>query len=200
MVGQWKSVDSVVQTVLRDRSYYLNSGGGVTFSGGEPTAQPDFLLACASECKKLGIHTALDTCGYAEWQIFDAVLPAIDLVLYDVKHLDPREHLKQTGVGNEIILANLRRINRFKVPIWLRVPLIPGYNDSIENIEGTAALAKSLHSVERVTLLSYNAAAGARYPSVGRQFSMPEPFFDNKREREIMAVFSRAGVNVELRN
>ena len=107
MVGDWLTVEKVIDIVLRDISYYKNSGGGVTFSGGEPTMQPRFLLACLKKCKEIGIHTALDTCGLVKWPIFDEILPYVDLLLYDIKDMDSEKHKQLTGVGNELILENL---------------------------------------------------------------------------------------------
>jgi pyruvate formate lyase activating enzyme len=120
MVGEWFTVEQIINIVERDLVYYKNSGGGVTFSGGEPTAQPEFLASCLQKCKDLGIHTALDTCGFAKWSVFEKILPHVDLFLYDIKHMDNGKHAQFTGVGNELILENLKKISQRGKPVWVR--------------------------------------------------------------------------------
>lgn len=199
MVGRPMTVEEVVDEVSRDMLFYRSSGGGVTFSGGEPTAQPEFVRACAGRCRELGIHTALDTCGYAQRQVFEELLPVFDLVLYDIKHMDSQRHRQLTGVGNDLVLENLRYVDAVGVPVWIRVPLIPGCNDGQDNIEGLADLLKSLRCVERVSLLSYNTAAGARYPVIGKRFNLEVPELSADREQQIVESLAKTGVEVELR-
>ena len=199
MVGRWMTVDEVVDVVSRDKGYYSTSRGGVTFSGGEPTMQPDFVYACAKTCGELGIHTALDTCGYVKWHFFEKLLPAIDLVLFDIKQVVSYLHTVHTGVTNTLVLENLKRVDAYGRPIWLRIPLIPGYNDSRKNIDGIVALAKGLRHIQRITILPYNTAAGAKYPSIGRTFSLHVQELSEEAERRIMESLASTGVRVELR-
>jgi pyruvate formate lyase activating enzyme len=199
MVGKWMAADEVMEVVRRDASYYAGSGGGVTFSGGEPAAQPDFLLSCARLCKSEGIHTALDTCGYADWTAYEQVLPYFDLVLYDVKHADPAMHREDTGADNARIQENLRKIDRMRIPIWIRIPLIPGRNDSERNISQIASLVRDLRTVERITLLPFNSAAGAKYGTIGRIFELEGTVRSKARELEILESLSRTGIPVDLR-
>ncbi len=199
MVGDWLTVEQVMDIVRRDMSYYKNSGGGVTFSGGEPTMQPRFLLACLKKCKEIGIHTALDTCGLVKWPVFDEILPYVDLFLYDIKDMDSEKHKKFTGVGNELILENLNRINQRGKSIWVRVPLIPGYNDSETDISRIANFIRLMKSVEKVSLLPYNSAAGAKYQFIGKHYELEHVV--HQSEEKLMAlveVFSILGIEVEL--
>ena len=198
MAGEWLTVDQVMDVVRRDAIYYEHSGGGITFSGGEPTAQPYFLEACAQQCRDEGFHTALDTCGYAEWPVLKKILPHIDLILFDLKHTDGRKHEHFTGVNNDVIHGNLRRIDDSAKPIWIRIPLIPGYNDSEENLQRIAEMVRPLKAVKKVSILPYNSAAGARYGMIGRVYDLEEVHQLEGRESEIMKIFSATNKQVEL--
>jgi len=170
--GTWFTVEQVADTVKRDLTYYRNSGGGVTFSGGEPTLQPRFLAACLKACREMGIHTAIDTCGYVQWSVLEKLAPFIDLFLFDVKHMDSETHKELTGVRNELILQNLRRLSDRGKTIWIRVPLIPGHNDDRENLRRVGEFILPLTGVERITLLPYNNAANVKYEFIGERFSL----------------------------
>ena len=199
MAGEWMTVEQVMDIVRRDTVYYKNTGGGVTFSGGEALAQPEFLTACLERCKHEGIHTAVDTSGFAQWSVFETILPHADLFLYDLKQMDSHRHEQMTGVGNAVILENLRRIDERGKSIWVRVPLIPGYNDSIENLRQVAEFAKTLTNVERMSLLPYNGAAGAKYSFIGRKYTLEH--LDGQRNQEkadLMNFFSSVGIEVEV--
>ncbi len=175
-------VDEVMEEILKDRVFYDDSGGGVTFSGGEPLAQPRFLTAMLEACRAEGVHTAVDTSGLVSKDRLLDMAALADLVLFDVKLVDAVRHREYTGVSNETILENLRTLGASGCAIWLRVPIIPGINDDPENIEATARLAASLPSVQRVSLLPYHrlgsdklkrlgskdALAGVDHPSADR--------------------------------
>ena len=169
--GEEKSVAEVLDEVLRDKLFYKNSGGGVTVSGGEPLLQSDFVSALLEACKKEGLHTTIDTTGYTTWQKIQAVLPWVDLMLWDIKHLDPQEHERVTGVGNRLILENLRRASEF-VTIWLRMPLIDGFNDSEAYIEQVIDLALEI-GAEKISLLPYHEGGRSKNEQIGRSY----PFF-----------------------
>jgi pyruvate formate lyase activating enzyme len=155
LMGRSMTVDKVMQEVVKDSKFYEDSGGGVTLSGGEPTAQPQFALAVLRNCKKAGLHTTLETCGYVSWQTMDKLLEYTDLVLYDVKCLDAKKHYAATGRPNAIILRNIKMIAGYK-PIRVRVPMIPGFNDSSHEVRAIANFVKKeLGSIE-IELLSYN--------------------------------------------
>jgi len=199
MAGEWMTVEQVMDVVRRDTVYYKNSGGGVTFSGGEALGQPEFLTACLESCKHEGIHTAVDTSGFAKWSVLEQILPHTDLFLYDLKHMDSRQHEQMTGVGNALILENLKRIDRSGTPIWIRVPLIPGHNDSIENLRQVAAFAKTLPHVEKISLLPYNVAAGAKYSFIGRTYKLEHLDGYTKQEKpDFVKLFSSVGIEVEI--
>jgi len=155
-VGRRQSVDEVMVEILKDQIFYEQSGGGVTFSGGEPTHQIDFLEAALAACRKAGIHTAVDTSGHAEQRLFDRIAPLTDLFLFDLKLIDNSLHQKYTGVSNEPIFENLRRLVQNDARIWIRLPLIPGITDTDDNLKGVANLLKSMKSVRTVSLLPYN--------------------------------------------
>ncbi|MDY6966851.1 MAG: glycyl-radical enzyme activating protein [Halobacteriota archaeon] len=172
--GKIMTVSEVMAEVLQDKLFYENSGGGMTVSGGEPMAQPDFLCGLMESAKKEGIRTALDTCGYAPWEDYERVLEFTDLVLFDIKNMDTKIHKDYSGLGNELILANVRRIADKGIDMRIRIPIIPGRNDSSENMEATAKFVEGLgSSVKGVDLLSYHPFAGAKYRVFGMEYGFP---------------------------
>lgn len=199
IVGEWLTVEQIMNILERDIVYYKNSGGGVTFSGGEPMAQPHFLASCLEKCKDRGIHTALDTCGLAKWSFFRDVLPYVDLLLYDIKHMNAAKHKLYTGVDNKLILDNLVRISQRGKPIWVRFPLIPGYNDSEKNLQQVAEFVKPLMAVEKVSLLPYNKASGVKYQFIGDKYRL-ERLIPHTREKveRFVEIFTHHGLKVEL--
>jgi pyruvate formate lyase activating enzyme len=170
--GRTMQVAEVVDEVIADRVFYETSNGGVTFSGGEPLWQVSFLRSLLMACKGERLHTALDTSGCAPWQDIEGLLRFVDLVLYDVKHLDPLEHRRMTGAGNELILENLRRVAK-RNATWLRVPLIAGFNDSEQHISGVVGLAKEI-GAERVSLLPYHEGGRSKSAQVGEAYGSSE--------------------------
>jgi pyruvate formate lyase activating enzyme len=171
-VGDYMTVDEVVKKVEQDRIFYDNSNGGMTVSGGEPLVQSKFVGELLRKCKEKGIHVTLDTSGNVPWENIESVLEHVDLVLMDIKHMDPEMHEKGTGVGNEIILKNARKISA-RVITWIRIPLIPGYNDSESNIEKVAGFASDI-GAEKVSLLSYHELGSSKYPKLGRVYQMED--------------------------
>jgi pyruvate formate lyase activating enzyme len=156
MVGRSMSVDEVLAEVLKDRLFYDDSGGGATFSGGEPLMQPEFLAGLLTACRAQGIHTAVDTSGYAPKEQLLAAAGQTDLFLYDLKTMDDQRHRQATGVSNAVILENLVALSRVHGNIWLRIPIVPGLNDDAGQLEAAARLAASLPAVRRVSLLPYH--------------------------------------------
>jgi len=159
LAGRDLSVDELVDELERDRVFFDASGGGVTFSGGEPLAQARFLSACLRECRERGLHTTVDTCGLAAKETLLEVATRADLLLYDLKHMDPGRHNSETGAGNHLILDNLRALSENEVEVWVRVPLIPGFNDDAANIEATGAFLEGLPRRHRVFVLPYHGIA-----------------------------------------
>jgi pyruvate formate lyase activating enzyme len=154
--GEQMSVSQVLEAVWRDRIFYDESGGGVTFSGGEPLLQFEFLRACLEACRARGLRTAVDTCGLARPEHLLAVAPLADLFLYDVKLIDPARHREATGAPNEAILQNLRALGAVHRQIWVRVPLIPGVNDDAPGLQAIARLAAAIPAVRQVNLLPFH--------------------------------------------
>ncbi len=156
IIGRQMTVSEVMFEVEQDIIFYDQSGGGVTFSGGEPLMQPEFLLAVLNQCQALQIHTAVDTSCYAEPKILETVSERTDLFLCDLKHMDNEIHERFTGVGNTLILDNIRRLSEAGKEIVIRIPVIPGFNDEKANIEATGKFTASLPGVIRVDILPFN--------------------------------------------
>lgn len=171
--GKEMTVDEVLKEVEKDMSFYNRSGGGVTFSGGEPLNQIDFLVACLSECKKRSIHSCIETAGHVPWDQANRAFELLDYVLYDVKHMDPDKHKKFTGVSNEIILENLVKL-REKFPdkkIRVRTPVIPGFNDTEDEIKAIQTfLNEHVPNVE-YELLKFHSFGSNKYNFIGRPYS-----------------------------
>lgn len=168
LVGLWMTTDEVMREVLKDVKFYENSGGGVTLSGGDPAAQPDFALSILQSCKEAGLHTVLDTCGHAPWSTMKRLLTYTDLVFFDIKTIEPRKHQGATGKSNRLILENAKRIANYK-PMRVRVPLIPKFNDSPEDVRAIARFFKEeLGSIE-IDLLPYNKLGEVKYERLDRQ-------------------------------
>jgi pyruvate formate lyase activating enzyme len=158
LIGEWKTVDEVYEEVAKDQLFYASSGGGITLTGGELLFQPAYSRNILKKCKENGLHTAIETCGYAKWDVLKGILEYVDLVLYDLKHMNSEEHKKCTGVGNELILENLSRIStELKIPIIVRTPIVPDYNDSDENMHMMGAfLSEKIPTCTEVNLLPYH--------------------------------------------
>ncbi|RPI30137.1 MAG: glycyl-radical enzyme activating protein [Chloroflexota bacterium] len=174
VVGQEMTVARVMEQVERDISFYDQSGGGVTFSGGEPLLQPAFLLACLQACREKDIHTVMDTCGAAPWHYLEAILPLTNLILYDLKLIDDARHRQLTGASNRLILQNLRELAKRRQPLILRVPVIPGLTDQTDDIRQLAEFVQSLACAYPIELLPYHRAAAAKYVRLGREYSLSE--------------------------
>jgi pyruvate formate lyase activating enzyme len=197
-VGEWMAPEQVMDIIRKDMVYYKNSGGGVTFSGGEATAQPDFLISCLKSCRDEGIHTALDTCGFCKWSFFEAMSPYVNLFLYDLKHMDSKKHRQFTGVGNKEVLKNLRKLDEMGKTIWVRIPLVPGYTDTTENLRQTADFVSTLANIEKVSLLPYNTASGAKYLSIGKKYALKDMgVYPLEKAKELTKIFFEAGIKAE---
>jgi len=164
VIGTTWTVDALLVELLKDQVFYQTSGGGVTFSGGEPLVQIEFLTALLPLCKDAGLHIALDTCGALPWERYERVLPWVDLVLLDLKLMDAAVHKAATGVSNETILKNARCLAERGVPMWVRTPVIPGYTQKLENIRAIGAfIMEALPTVERWDLLAYTNLGRPKY-------------------------------------
>ena len=163
IVGKEMSAEEVLKEVEKDKVFYHHSNGGVTVSGGEPMRQHAFVAAIFKLCKSRGISTAIETSGFAPWEHFETVLPHTDLMLFDVKHMDTQKHKASVGVNNELILENLNRIDSSGTSLIIRVPTIPGFNDTKDNMQGLAALVKRLQNVKEVHLLPFHSLGRSKY-------------------------------------
>jgi pyruvate formate lyase activating enzyme len=197
--GKRMSVDEVVEEACRDELFYTNSGGGVTLSGGEPLAQPEFAYRLLARCKEKALHTALDTCGFAPWETLVRLLEHTDLVLYDLKHLEPTRHLEGTQVDNALILENLRRmIETATSRVWIRIPVVPGYNDSEEHFRKLADfLAKN--PVEKVSLLGYHEWGRSKHVALGREYPLAQTApLPKERLTPFEGILANAGIEVSI--
>ena len=168
LVGRDMTVEEVIGEVEKDVKFYENSGGGVTLSGGEPTAQSGFALEILRNCKALGIHTVLDTCGYAPWSIFEELMPYVDLFLYDIKCINSKKHHEATGKSNDLILGNVKKLCKDK-NMKVRVPMIPGFNDTRAEVKEIARFLKEELGPVEVELLEYNKWGENKYERLERE-------------------------------
>jgi len=196
-IGDYMTVEEVMKKVESDRTFYENSNGGMTVSGGEPLVQQEFVRELLKKCQEKGIHTTLDTTGNAPWQNIESVLEYVDLVLQDIKHTDTGMHKKGTGVGNELILENAKKIAKRK-RIWIRMPLIPWYNDSEVNIKKVAEFASDI-GAEKVSVLPYHELGSSKYADLGRVYPMPgtKPP-DKKHVDRVRKTIESYGLKVEI--
>ena len=182
--GREYTSDEVFAEVIKDKAFYDNSGGGVTFSGGECMLQLDFLCEILKKCKAAGIHTAVDTAGNVPWKSFEKILPFTDLFLYDIKAFGAELHRKGTGVSNELILENLKNLSG-KADIIVRIPVIGGYNDNDEEIRQIADFLKQIKII-KAELLPYHAMGEHKYTALGRNtesFNVPNKNFMNRLQQ-----------------
>lgn len=196
-VGEYMTVDRVMDEIEKDELFMIRSGGGVTFSGGEPLLQGPFLIELLKACRERGLHTALDTCGHAPWPVLAKALEYTDLILYDIKHLDPRLHLEATGTDNTPALANLRKIPGH-IEIWIRIPLIPGFNDAFEHLDRLVSLSREI-AAKKISILPYHKYGDGKYLNLGLEAPLPEiKTYKKERLEEIKARLEKSGLPVTI--
>lgn len=171
---------TLAKELLSYKSFLEQSGGGITFSGGEPLSQADFLFELASLLKPL--HLAVETCGYADISIFDKAISVFDYIMFDSKLSDPLKHKYYTGADNDLIKKNLQNLCNAATPFSVRIPLIPGVNDDAEHMRSVAETVQNAPALQRVELLPYQNAAGAKYPMLGKSYA---PKFDTDVQPQI---------------
>jgi len=191
-VGEVLEPGELVARLLRDRIFFDESGGGVTFSGGEPLMQPDFLLESLERLQAEGVHTALDTCGFAPWEDLLAAAGRSNLVLYDLKLMDEARHREATGQSNRRILDNLKALARVHPAIWIRIPVIPGVNDDPANLEATARFLAPLAGVRQVDLLPYHPTGVAKFARLGMTYTLHDTHTPTQQRLESLAAGFRA--------
>jgi pyruvate formate lyase activating enzyme len=172
IIGREITVNQLIAEIERDIPFYDQSGGGVTYTGGEPLQQSEFLAEALIACKEKQIHTAVDTCGYCSWENFQLILPMVDLFLYDVKLMNAEKHLKYTSAPNKLILDNLIKLSDEGANIIVRIPLIPGINDDEENLEMCGAFLKDLPKLLGVELMPYHQIGVAKYEALGLTYKL----------------------------
>lgn len=199
MMGEDQSVDQVFDEVRKDVSYYRNSGGGVSCSGGEPLTQSRFVAALFERCHGIGLHTTLDTCGLAPRRALDRVLEHTDLVLFDLKAIDSRHHEAITGMPNEQILENARRVAESDTEMIARVPLIPGLTDGDDNIRDIARFVRWLGKDVPVNVLPYHRFGMNKYAMLDRAYDLGDAKpLTEERIREIVACFESLQLRCEI--
>ncbi|MGK0465476.1 glycyl-radical enzyme activating protein [Clostridium sp.] len=170
--GEETTVEKVITELKKETVQYRRSGGGVTLSGGESLMQPEFAIELLKACKAMGWHTAIETTAYASAQVIDRIIPFVDLVLLDIKHLDNEKHKKYVHVSNEQIIENAKRISTLGKELIIRVPVVPEFNCDETSITDIAKFAKSLNGVERLDLLPYHKLGANKYENLGRDYTM----------------------------
>jgi len=201
IVGIDMTVEEVMNEIGKDESLYRRTKGGVTLSGGEPLLQWEFTLSLLQEARRRGWHTTVDTSGYAEWDIMKKVAEYTDLFLYDLKHMNSEKHQQATGIPNQQILDNLQKIAaKTKAKVWLWRPLIPGFNDSEEDLKELCNFILDLGSVvEKVFLLPYHKFGEGKYLATGRVYSYQGvPLLTEERVAEFKKLIETSGLKVEV--
>lgn len=196
--GQEMTVDEVVAEVLKDESFYRNSGGGVTLSGGEVLMQHLFAAAILKALKEKGINTAIETTGHADWGHFEKVLEYTDYVLYDLKHVYEDIHIQGTGAGNSLLIENLTKVAALDKKLIVRIPLIPGFNMDKDNIEKSITLLKRLNQKE-VNILPFHQLGSQKYANYGKDYQLQNLKAPADIEVEsIRLLFEKSGFNVTI--
>lgn len=196
--GEYYTVDELFDIIRRDTAYYKSSGGGVTIGGGEASMHTDFTLALIRKCKENFIHVAVDTCGYTVNETAFQVLSEADLLLYDLKGMDTEKHIRDTGVSNDLILSNLKKLDELNVPTIIRMPLIPGHNDSDEEIEKAAEFLSTLKNLDRVDLMNYHTFGVVKYAQIGKNYELELTPLSPERLDEICAIFARHSIRTQI--
>lgn len=174
IVGRDVTVGEIVEIIKKDMQYYRRSGGGVTLSGGESLGQPEFAVALLTACKEAGINTAMESTGFAEFDVIEKYLPYLDYYLMDIKHTNSAKHEKFTGRPNDLILENAKKIAQKANNLIIRVPVIPTFNDTEEEILSIAKFAESLPQVKEIHLLPYHKFGMDKYKGLGRDYELKD--------------------------
>ncbi len=172
LVGKVVSVDEVMEKVRKDKYFYLTSRGGLTISGGEPLYQFKFTFELLKRAYEENIDTAIESCGYAPWKRHEQLLPYLNLILYDIKHMDPVKHKQMTGVSNKLILSNLEKLSQSGIPLVIRLPLVPDFTFDLDNIAKTAEFVSKLANVTEVNLMPFHQLGKDKYYRLCRDYPL----------------------------
>jgi len=176
VLGDYLSIDELLKIIEEDSPFYRRSGGGVTVGGGEPLFQAEFVAKLLKQCRNIGVSTAIETCGYASWGDVEKVCRHANLILYDIKHMNSNKHKIFTGVDNELILENVKRLSHLlpEIPIIIRIPVLPGINDSEENIRATLDFVRHCRDKVEYELLPYHSFGKPKYRQLGREYPLSD--------------------------
>lgn len=198
LVGRIIKKEEMIKEILKDRIFFEESDGGVTFSGGEPLMQGDFLKEVLLACKEEGIHTTLDTSGFAPINLIKEIVPYVDLFLYDIKFIDDVKHIKYTGVSNKQIIENFKYITSIGKRVFARVPIIPGINNSDEDIRALGEFLKN-SGIEQVNLLPYHNISMGKYAKLSRNYSLKEVIEPTDEEmNEVSNLLSKYNLRIKI--
>ena len=199
LVGRSMSVQEVMEEIRRDITFFDESKGGLTLSGGEPLMQNNFSLAILQACREQDIHTVLDTCGFASWNVVKKFAPYVNLFLYDLKTIDMERHLETTGRSNERILGNLQKLSGMGAEVLVRIPIIPGLNDDQGEMERIGEFLAGMPKRHPVELLAYHNIAEGKYSGLDREYELPDlvpPDFE--RMQALAGILSSYGLEVKI--
>lgn len=198
-VGYDVTVAEVMEQVEKDRVYYRRSNGGVTLSGGEVLAQPKFAASLLCACKQAGINTAIESTACAPFEVIEELLPYLDLYLLDIKHLNSEKHKQFTTKSNDLILENAKKIAKSTTELIIRVPVVPTFNDTVDEIADIAGFAARLDGVKEIHLLPYHRLGTDKYAGLGRHYEMDDiqpP--DDAKMRRLLDAAKRSGLNCKI--
>ncbi len=199
VMGRDVTVDEVMDIIEKDRIYYRRSGGGVTLSGGECLAQPEFSAALLRACSERGINTAIESTGFADFDKIEMLLPYLNHYLMDIKHMDSAKHKEYTTKSNEKILENAKRIAKSGVDLVIRVPVIPGFNCTVEEIRDIASFASTLDGVTELHLLPYHRLGETKYEGLNRDYGMGDtPLIPDSHMQKLKRTVEEAGLNCHI--
>ena len=197
--GSYYTVDEMVNYLKKDKPFYDATGGGVTIGGGEVTWFPEFVLPLMDRLHEEGIQVAVDSCGYVDTEEGRQILQKADLVLFDIKGLDRERHKANTGVDNEIIWKNLRMLGKWQKQVIIRIPVIPGYNDDMQELSDISELLTQIPSVKRIDILPYHRFGVNKYDQIGLEYTIPENTkLDPQKQEAIVAMFSEKGFSTQI--
>ncbi len=200
VIGREVTVEEVMKEIEKDLIFYEESGGGVTFSGGEPLMQPAFLESLLKSCKEKAIHTAVDTSGFANWDVFEKILDYIDLFLFDLKIMDEVNHVKYTGVSNKIIKRNLIRLSEAGKKMRIRIPLIPGITDTEENLREIIYFLSPIKNIKEVDLLPYNELSEGKYKRFSKENGLKDLKMQSQEKIDkIINIFKPYGYEITVK-
>ena len=198
-VGRDVTVDEIMPELLSDMPYYRRSGGGITLSGGEVLCQADFARELLRECKENGLHTAVESAASSSFSEIEKILPYLDLYLMDIKHTDSQKHKEYTGVSNERILENARKIAESGVELIIRTPVIPGFNDTAEEIRAISHFARTLPGVKEHHLLPYHRLGQDKYAGLGRKYSLADIEPPSREKMEyLLSIAETSGLKCKI--